>query len=157
MIAFLDIPHTLYMYLKRGFRKYNDEMEDDWYFDLGYQYAFSISVFIMTLIFVVSAPLLSIAGWLFFLIKYLVDKHNLTKVYKKEFESQGELASSVKRYIAFGIFLFQLSMCGIFTTIIKSEDLAIGSIIVVLGEVLYMIVFEVLTIEELKDTFEEIL
>ena len=47
-------------------------------------------------------------------------------------------------------------MCGLFTTIIESEDLTIGSIIVVLGEVLYMIVFKMFTLEELKDTFEEI-
>lgn len=74
-----------------------------------------------------------------------------------EFESQGELASSVKNYLAFGIFLFQLSMCGLFTSVIESEDLKTGSVIVVLGEVLYMIVFRVFNVEELKESFNEIL
>ena len=74
-----------------------------------------------------------------------------------EFESQGELASSVKNYLAFGIFLFQLSMCGLFTSVIESEDLKTGSVIVVLGEVLYMIVFRVFNVEELKESFYEIL
>lgn len=74
-----------------------------------------------------------------------------------EFESQGELASSVKNYLAFGIFLFQLSMCGLFTSVIESEDLKTGSVIVVLGEVLYMIVFRVFNVEDLKESFNEIL
>jgi len=106
IIAFLDIPHKLYMFFKNRFSKYDEDIPDDWYFDLGYQYAFSISVFLMTLIFVASAPHLSIFGCLFFVMKYLVDKYNLTVMYKNEFESQGELASSVKSYIAFSIFIF---------------------------------------------------
>lgn len=69
MVSFLDIPHHLYMYFKKLTSKYSDELEDDWYFDLGYQYAFSISVFIVTLIFSASAPLLAICGCLFFTIK----------------------------------------------------------------------------------------
>lgn len=106
IIAFLDIPHKLYMFFKNRFSKYDEDIPDDWYFDLGYQYAFSISVFLMTLVFVASAPLLSIFGCLFFVMKYLVDKYNLTAMYKNEFESQGELAGSVRSYIAFSIFLF---------------------------------------------------
>lgn len=106
IIAFLDIPHKLYMFFKNRFRKYDEDIPDDWYFDLGYQYAFSISVFLMTLIFVASAPHMSIFGCLFFVNKYLVDKYNLTVMYKNEFESQGELASSVNSYIAFSIFIF---------------------------------------------------
>lgn len=51
-------------------------------------------------------------------MQYLVDKYNLTSVYANEFESKGELALSVKNYTALGIFLFQLSMCGLFTSII---------------------------------------
>lgn len=47
-------------------------------------------------------------------------------------------------------------MCGIFTTIISSSDLTIGSIIVVLGELLYMVIFRLFTMEELKNSFDEI-
>ena len=78
MIAFLDIPHHMYMYMKRVFSKYSSEQLDDWYFDLGYQYAFSLSIFVIGFVFSVSAPLLSIFGFLFFSIKYIVDKYNLT-------------------------------------------------------------------------------
>jgi hypothetical protein len=69
MLAFLDIPHFLYMKKKQFSAKYSDELEDDWYFDLGYHYAFSISMFIITLIFSTSAPLLTIFGCFFFSIK----------------------------------------------------------------------------------------
>ena len=40
---------------------------------------------------------------------------------------------------------------------IESEDLKTGSVIVVLGEVLYMIVFRVFNVEDLKESFNEIL
>lgn len=36
MMAILDIPHHLFMYMKKSFSKYSDDLHDDWYFDLGY-------------------------------------------------------------------------------------------------------------------------
>jgi hypothetical protein len=60
------------MLMKKITSKYSDELEDDWYFDLGYHYAFSVSIFLITLIFSSSAPLLPIFGFLFFSIKVIV-------------------------------------------------------------------------------------
>jgi hypothetical protein len=48
-------------------------------------------------------------------------------------------------------------MCGLFTSIIEAHDLVTASIIVVFGEVLYMIVFKMFNVEELKESFIEIL
>ena len=53
--------------------KYSDEQEDDWYFDLGYQYAYSMSIFIIALVYSISVPLMSVFGCLFFFFKV---KHN---------------------------------------------------------------------------------
>ena len=63
----------------------------------------------------------------------MVDKYNLMYNYKKEFDSNGVLALGAWQYMTFGIFLFQLSMCRIFVTIIKG-DLFIASIIVIFAE-----------------------
>jgi len=68
---------------------------DDWYFDLGYHFAFSITVFTVVIIFSAAAPLIPIFGFLFFAIKYYVDKYNWLYVYENEFQSQGILADSV--------------------------------------------------------------
>ena len=60
------------MSLKRGCsrkRNYDIEIKDDWYFDLGYHFAFSITVFTMVFLFSASAPLIPVFGFLFFTIK----------------------------------------------------------------------------------------
>ncbi len=81
----------------------------------------------------------------------------MTTVYTNEFESNGELAAPVTQYLAFGIFLFQISMCGLFTSIIAKNNIAIASLIVVAGEILYMIVYRFFNTIELRETFDEIL
>jgi hypothetical protein len=62
----------------------------------------------------------------------------------------------VTKYTAFGLFLFQLSMCGIFTSIFGT-DFVVASIILVFGELIYMIVFKFYNTTELRETFREIL
>lgn len=86
----------------------------------------------------------------------MIDKYNFVFVYPSEFESRGVLAGSVIKYTAFGLFMFQLSMCGIFTSIF-GRDFVIASLILVVGEILYMIVFKFYSTTELRETFREIL
>jgi hypothetical protein len=64
----------------------------------------------------------------------MTDKYNLLYTYEREFDSNGVLAISVWKYMTFAIFLFQLSMCRIFVTIIKG-DILIASIIVICAEI----------------------
>jgi hypothetical protein len=64
----------------------------------------------------------------------MTDKYNLLYNYNKEFDSNGVLALSVWKYLSFGVFLFQLSMCRIFVSILKM-DLLIASVIVIFAEV----------------------
>ena len=74
--------------------------------------------------------------------------------YPNEFESGGELAGSVKSYVAFSIFMFQLSMCGLFTSLINAGDLGLASVIVVSGEALYMLVYKFFNTAELQEIFD---
>lgn len=55
----------------------------------------------MTLLFVTTAPIMSVFGCLFFLIKYHVDKYNIKENFAKDFESQGDIGSSVTNYLIF--------------------------------------------------------
>ena len=80
----------------------------------------------------------------------MVDKYNFTHVYPCEFESNGVLALSVKKYVAFGVFLTQLSMCRLFTPIIKS-GIEVASIIVICGEIFFLIVYHYFDVKELKE------
>jgi hypothetical protein len=47
-------------------------------------------------------------------------------------------------------------MCGLFTTIF-GRDFVVASIILLIGEVLYMIVFRIFSLAELKEAFRDIL
>lgn len=87
----LDLPHYLYNKFRGLCKKrriYSDnDLEDDWYFDLGYHFSFSITVFTVALIFSASTPLIPFFAFLFFAFKYLIDKYNFMYVYPTEFES----------------------------------------------------------------------
>jgi hypothetical protein len=56
---------------ERKYKYGNEEIkiEDDWYFDLGYHFAFAITVFTIVFIFSTSAPLIPVFGFLFFTFK----------------------------------------------------------------------------------------
>ena len=71
MIAILDIPHHAYLFWKRYTSPFSKiyEIEDDWYFDLGYQYAFSLSIFIIALIYSATVPIIPVIATFFFGIK----------------------------------------------------------------------------------------
>jgi hypothetical protein len=69
MKGILDLPHYLYKKYLLYFSKYATDQEDKWYFDLGYQYAFSLSIFTIAMIYSVSTPLIPIFGSIFFALK----------------------------------------------------------------------------------------
>jgi hypothetical protein len=69
MITFLDIPHQAYCLVTKA---------KDWYFDLAYNYAISLSVFIIVLIYSTVAPILTIIGCCFFYIKVRKTIRSLT-------------------------------------------------------------------------------
>lgn len=110
IIQILDLPHYLYMTMKKFLmrsRAYlEDEVEDDYYFDLGYHFAFSITIFTVIFIFSAAVPLIPCFGFLFFGFKYMIDKYNFVFVYQTEFESRGNLGQAVHRYCTFGLLLF---------------------------------------------------
>lgn len=95
IVQVLDIPHYLYIRMKKLFMSSNiyeeEEVEDDWYFDLGYHFAFSITIFTVIFLFSAAVPLIPLFGFLFFTFKYFIDKYNFVFVYNTEFESRGNL------------------------------------------------------------------
>ena len=140
---------------KRIYLNEND-IEDDWYFDIGYHFAFSITVFVIILIFSASVPLIPLFGFLYFALRYFIDKYNFLFVYQTEFQSRGVLGRAIIRYTAFAIFLFQIIMCGLFTAIF-GQDFVISSVILIFGEILFMISYKLISKRELRQAFGELL
>ena len=56
----------------------------------------------------------------------------------------------MRKYIAFGVFLTQLSMGRLFTPILKS-GIEIAAIIVIIGEIFFMLVYRNFDVSELKE------
>jgi len=83
-----------------------EEIEDDWYFDLGYHFAFSITIFTVIYIFSAAVPLIPLFGFLFFAFKYYIDKYNFLFVYNTEADSRGTLGTAIIRYITFGLLIY---------------------------------------------------
>lgn len=95
------------------------------YFDYGYHYSFSITVFILTLVFSTTIPLIVPFGCLFFVLKYYIDKYNLLFVYPVEFESHGNITTMVLKFALIGIFFFQFIISNLFIKIFHDKDYAI--------------------------------
>ena len=86
----LDIPHFLW---KTTFSIINwmreVPYEDDWGFLLGYYQALMYTLSFMSLLFSISLPMVSILAFIFFSIRYYIEKYNFLFVYEKEYESKG--------------------------------------------------------------------
>jgi len=95
------------------------------YFDYGYNYSFSITVFMLIICFSTTIPLITIFGALFFYIKYYIDKYNLLFLYPAEFESHGNVTEMIIKFELIGIFFFQFIISNTFIKIFRDKDYAI--------------------------------
>lgn len=82
-------------------------------------------------------PLVSLFIFLFFGIKYFIDKYNLTFAYNKEFEGGGVIKKQVIPFMIMIIYLFQILNIGYFT--LWNDDYFKGGIIFVAVETLALI------------------
>jgi hypothetical protein len=103
------------------------------YFDYGFNYSFSITVFVLTLCFSTTIPLIAPFGCLFFYIKYFVDKYNLLFVYPVEFESHGNIGFIVLKFILLGIFFYQFIISNLFLKLFSDRDYAIYASFIYFG------------------------
>jgi hypothetical protein len=95
------------------------------YFDYGYNYSFSITVFMLIICFSTTIPLITPFGALFFYIKYYIDKYNLLFLYPAEFESHGNVTEMIIKFELIGIFFFQFIISNTFIKIFRDKDYAI--------------------------------
>jgi hypothetical protein len=108
------------------------------YFDYGFNYSFSITVFVLTLCFSTTIPLIAPFGCLFFYIKYFVDKYNLLFVYPVEFESHGNIGFIVLKFILLGIFFYQFIISNLFLKLFSDRDYAVYASLVYIALAIVM-------------------
>jgi hypothetical protein len=110
--------------------------KDVWYFDMGSHIAFTVTVYLVVLMFSQVSPIITPFGVAFFGIKYFIDKYNIIYVYPSEYVGEGRLYKRVVSLQYFCIFFSQLVMFGIFNIIFSSKYLPTCIFILVLQAVL---------------------
>jgi len=96
-------------------------------FRFGEEYAKLLTVFAMVVMLSTSTPLITIFGLFFFLLKYLVDKHNLAWVYEPS-EIDLDVHSSAINFVIFsvGFIQFYMSLLSIVRQL-ENEDLNLAN------------------------------
>jgi hypothetical protein len=80
--SLVDIPHTF-------FKMIGKQKKDDYFFDQSYFVAFNMVIFTMVLMYAIVSPSILIFGSIYFWIKYIIDKYNLTVLYPKDYDNNG--------------------------------------------------------------------
>jgi len=125
------------------------------YFDYGFNYSFSITVFVLTLCFSTTVPLIVPFGCLFFYLKYFVDKYNLLFVYPVEFESHGNIGFIVLKFTLLGIFFYQFIISNLFLKLFEERQYAIWATLlyILFSIVMYFVSKRILIKEQTKISF----
>ena len=98
-IQLLDIPHLFMRTMMALFRNLlYENLQDSWFFSLGYYQAYTLTVSFLCLLVIVPMPIVSSFAALFFSFRYYIEKYNILFVYRQGFESHGRLLEVVIPY-----------------------------------------------------------
>ena len=98
-IQLLDIPHLIIRTMKGLCRNLlYENLQDDWFFNLGYYQAYTLTVSFLCLLVIVPMPIVSSFAALFFTFRFYIEKYNILFVYRQGFESHGRLLEVVIPY-----------------------------------------------------------
>jgi len=132
-IQLLDIPHFFVKSIRKCCHKNKQtEFKDTWFFDLGYHQSYSLAIFTLGLLFSIIMPLAAIFSFLFFCIKYYVEKYNMMYVYQKEFESKGGLKKKIIPFANSAIFIFQFINYGFLGYTFDTRILYAGGVLLMI-------------------------
>ena len=70
----------------------------------------------MVFIYAIISPSICLLGAVYFGLKYFIDKYNLTVLYPKEYESNGDISKNVLNLAQGTLMLQQIIMFGLFVT-----------------------------------------
>jgi hypothetical protein len=70
-----------------------EKFRDMYSFDIAFNIAINQTVYTVTFIYAIISPMICLLGAAYFCIKYTIDKYNLTVLYPKDYESNGEISN----------------------------------------------------------------
>lgn len=70
-----------------------EKFRDMYSFDIAFNIAINQIVYTVTFIYAIISPVIGLLGATYFCIKYVIDKYNLTVLYPKDYESNGEISN----------------------------------------------------------------
>jgi protein-S-isoprenylcysteine O-methyltransferase Ste14 len=95
---------------------------DDYKFEIGYQGAVILTSYCIALLFSTVAPYVTIFAVPFFVLKYFVDKYNVTFVYVSEYQSTGKMVDQLIPLTVCAIVLSQLTSSVIITSNFSTKE-----------------------------------
>ena len=114
-LILLDLPHWFSTWSQRRNESQDDEygklkrrinvdsepeqkkekFRDQYSFDIAFNIAFNQVIYTVVFIYAIISPTISLLGAIYFGLKYFIDKYNLTVLYPKEYESNGDISKNV--------------------------------------------------------------
>lgn len=116
------------------------ERSNKWYFEIGYQQSFSISVFTLTFGFGCIIPLVMPIGAIFFALKYFIDKYNMIFEYRIEYEADAYVRKRVWIFSVFSFAIFQIIMVICFA-MTRDDDFIILSFLLLIFSIMSLYYF----------------
>lgn len=107
-------------------------------FQYGFYYAQHLILFTIVLVFSTTVPMISIAGFMFFGMRHIVDSYNLLTVNRKEIDSSCKVFQKILLYFQFAILMLQLCMISYLAT---NEYLSCACFVGVVFSISILVVF----------------
>ena len=119
----LDIPHQVVRAIskcihksKQARKEHKKPFVDTYAYDLGYHMSYGLTAYAIAMVFSTLVPYVPMFGMIFFMVKYYVDKYNLSFVYNTEFHGVGIIKRKVVPLTIFNIVLYQMINVGFFAS-----------------------------------------
>jgi hypothetical protein len=107
--------------------------------------SYSLTAFMIAIVFSTLVPYLPFVGFLLFYFKYAVDKYNLCFVYNSDFRGVGIIKKRVVPYSVINIVIYQVINIGFFSAKMpnQSQQLLIAGLTLVFVQILTIVVITV--------------
>lgn len=78
-------------------------------YDFGLNLSWNLLLFVITLVYSTLFPLISVAGFVCFVLRYLLDKYYLCSLRSKQFDSNAMVLTTATHYVVVSVLIYQLA------------------------------------------------
>jgi hypothetical protein len=94
-------------------------------------------------------------GALYFSFKYFIDKYNLTVIYPKEYESNGDISKNVLKLAQITLIFQQIIMFGLFVTTLNRMSFFWALIAFMLMQIIIKMILSIFDRTNMKEFFRK--